>query len=211
MKLFNIEGSFYDFGTKLFDILMLNILWVIGSVLGLGLTLGISTTALYYTMDKTVIHGRGYLLRNYMKSFKLNIKQATIIWIILALGYSLIAFNFYVMDILKSNNLLVIIIHYFVLVELVFITIYIFPLLAKLELSIKDLFVKSLLLAHKHFLTSITCVSIYIVFALLIINVHAVFAIIAVSGSGYMISRLIIGIVLPKYVSKEKLTTFHEE
>lgn len=62
------------------DVILLSLLWYIGSAL--VFTMGASSTALYYTIHKSVIHSEGYLFSTFKNSFIENFKKATLIWII---------------------------------------------------------------------------------------------------------------------------------
>ena len=45
-------------------------------------TIGASSTALYYTVTKVIRHGRSYIFREFWQSFKSNLKQSTAVWLI---------------------------------------------------------------------------------------------------------------------------------
>lgn len=68
--------------TKICDMVCLNILWLVCSIP--LITIGASTAALYTIMLKMVKNEEGYIFRDFFKAFKSNFKQATIIWLILA-------------------------------------------------------------------------------------------------------------------------------
>lgn len=68
---------------KLADFIILNLLWVVCSIP--IITIGASTTALYTVMLKLVKNEEGYIAKGFLKAFKENFKQSTIMWIIFLL------------------------------------------------------------------------------------------------------------------------------
>ena len=71
--------------SKLGDMICLNVMWLVCCIP--VVTIGASTTALYTVMLKLVKNEEGYVFRGFLKAFKTNFKQSTIIWlIVLALG-----------------------------------------------------------------------------------------------------------------------------
>lgn len=152
-KLFNLESPFWRFVGKLADAVVLNIFWVIFSLP--IVTIGASTTALYYCTMKVAKDREGSsLLRDFWKSFKLNFKQATILWI-LCLGllafFALDIYFYWGMDSQLSSILCVI---FTVFVVILFLTMfYLFPLQAKFYNPIRKTisFALVMLLRYFHF------------------------------------------------------------
>ncbi|MFA9398296.1 MAG: YesL family protein [Clostridiaceae bacterium] len=205
MKIFNYQGGFYAFGTKLFELIVLNFVFLATTILGIGITTGASLTALLYSINKTIRKEEGYVLKNYFKSFKENFKQSTILWVILSIGYYIVYINLEKLDLYGKTATVVNVVVYVFLVELIFITIYSFPLIAKVNIGNKEAIKKSILLSHKHLLTSLTCASVVVVSYLLVTKVHAIFILIAFSLPGYFIMRLVYENILMKYIPKEAL------
>lgn len=75
-----LDNKIYIFLGGLVDIILLSLLWYIGSAL--IFTMGASSAALYYTIHKCVMHGEGYLFSTFKRSFIENFKKSTIIWLI---------------------------------------------------------------------------------------------------------------------------------
>ncbi len=78
-KMFNFGGNYTNFMSMLFDTLLLGILWLLCSIP--IITIGASSTALYYSFHKSIKKGSGYALREFFSAFKGNIKQATLMWL----------------------------------------------------------------------------------------------------------------------------------
>lgn len=93
--LFNMEGSLMRGLTKLADLIILNILtWICCVPI---VTIGASFTALHYVCLKMVRDEDCYIVKDYFKSFKENLKQSTAIWLILLLGFGVVAADILVM------------------------------------------------------------------------------------------------------------------
>lgn len=90
-KIFGIDTPFFKLMSMIGDLMLLNLMWIVFSIP--IITIGASTTALLYTGMKLSKGRDGYVISNFWKSFKLNLKQSTVIWLILllfggALGYA---------------------------------------------------------------------------------------------------------------------------
>lgn len=154
--LFNIDGPFYKAGTLIFDLLLLNFIWIIFSLP--IFTIGASTTALFYVCNKKVNLEDGYLFRDFWKSFKMNFKQSTIVWLIVLLISFILYIDF------KGINLMGELKKYFFVLLLVvgfetaMTTIYIFPVLSKFYIKTSSLIRTSFFMANKHLFTTICCI-----------------------------------------------------
>lgn len=81
MKFFFYESKFSQILLKLCWSCYLNLLWFICSLP--IVTIGASTTALYYASLKLVREEDSSLTRQFFRSFRENFKQATVLWLIL--------------------------------------------------------------------------------------------------------------------------------
>ena len=77
---FNFDNPFFRALGKVVDCIWLCILWLVCSLP--VLTMGASSTALYYTVHKRIRGGRGYTTRAFFKAFKDNFKPATLSWLV---------------------------------------------------------------------------------------------------------------------------------
>lgn len=83
--LFSVDNPLMRFLSRVADILILNLLFIICSIP--IFTIGASLTAMYYCLFKIKDEEEGYLLKKFFHSFKQNFKQATLMWLVmLALG-----------------------------------------------------------------------------------------------------------------------------
>ncbi len=77
---------------KVTDILWLSILWFLCCLP--VVTIGASTTALYYTSVKAIRKNRGYVTRTFFHAFRMNFFPALGIWVLYLLGILLFYMNF---------------------------------------------------------------------------------------------------------------------
>lgn len=80
-RVWNTENSFFRFMGKIGDIFLLNIMWVVCSLP--VVTMGAATTAAMYVGMKLARGEDGLVVSRFIKSFKMNFKQATIIHLIM--------------------------------------------------------------------------------------------------------------------------------
>ena len=148
-SIFNMDNKFFSAMSKIADLIILNILWTICSVP--IITIGATTTALYYVTLKMVKNEESYIVKSFFKSFIQNFKQATGIWImILAAGGILLGDVFILSrwDTRFKTPLMVVFIALFLVVFLIFL--YIFPLLAQFDNTIKQTIKNSFLMSIRH-------------------------------------------------------------
>lgn len=77
MNFFSINGKFYSFMTKVADLMILSVLWLICSVP--VITLGASSSALYYSVVKVIREESDKPSAAFFRAFKENFKQGTMI------------------------------------------------------------------------------------------------------------------------------------
>ena len=81
-RIFGVDSLLSRILTVLANTIVLSLLWIIGCVP--LITIGASTTAAYYAAIHA-LNGDKSIFRNYIKSFKLNLKQAIILEVILGI------------------------------------------------------------------------------------------------------------------------------
>jgi uncharacterized membrane protein YesL len=154
----NISGRIYQFLSYISDIIILNILWLLVSLFGMGITVGASTTAIYSVMLKMVDPEKDYyVVRDFFKAFKKNFVQSTIIWIIMLLISFILYFNYRLAY--STESIFLFILFYLASFLTLITAVYLFPVVAKFEASTKDYFISTFLIANKHLLTTILILS----------------------------------------------------
>lgn len=116
---------------------------------------GPATTALYYAMVKVIRRERGYALSEFFRSFKLNFRQGAIIGMIFGLLIGLLYFDYkFVNEANKEDastlNTIMLIGFNAVVILMVLVSTYIFPLLSRFTLPIKNFFKNALFMSIRH-------------------------------------------------------------
>ena len=139
MKFFSYESKFTQLLLKLCWSCYLNLLWFLCSLP--IVTVGASTTALYYASLKLVREEDSSLTRQFFRSFRENFRQATVLWLILlgvglflrADGYSLYHLRLSAAGPLAVMWTLILAVVIAASVVYVIVLLYVFPLLASVS------------------------------------------------------------------------------
>lgn len=200
-RLFDMDNGFFRFMGKIFDMILLDIITLIMCIP--IVTIGPAVTALYYVSMKTVRDEEGYVFRSYFKSFKQNFKQGFLLEIIAAACTALLYVDLRVTYnwMLQDTNILIKLLFYaivgFALLTIVTV-VYIFPVLAQFENSIKRILINSVMMAVRHLPNSILMVVITAGAGVLIyIYPIAVFFVI---GAAAFINSIILRRIFDNYI-----------
>lgn len=142
----------FGFFTKVANILYLSILWFITSIP--IVTIGASTTAYCYVLDKIIWDKEGYVTKNFFKAFKNNFKSSTKVWLILILPILLFSNNFaymWKMACEQGGMYTFMLPTYGVLLLLLWgVLIYVFPYMAKFDNTALNTIKNSFLMSGRH-------------------------------------------------------------
>ncbi|MGN0465899.1 MAG: YesL family protein [Lachnospiraceae bacterium] len=134
-NLFDPDNMLFQTLSRLADLVMLNIIFLICCIP--VITIGASITAMYKVTLQMAYKEDGYIIRDFLKSFKKNFIQATIIWMIVLFFGVLLFFNFKIILQVKTAIFTVILVLTGTITFLYAITvIYVFPLLARFNNTI---------------------------------------------------------------------------
>jgi uncharacterized membrane protein YesL len=163
MKFFNMDSPVSRFLTKLFDIVWLNILTMICALP--IVTAGASFTAMHYVLLHMVRNEEGYIAKSFFRAFKQNFRQATLVWLTVLPFLLLYAgiFVFFGRDengSLTAAGIAVLVAFILLLPFLLFL----FPLLARFETNIRQLYKNTVLIMFAHSKTSIFMILTHLVF-----------------------------------------------
>ena len=194
-----MDGPIFSALTKFFNIMLLSILWVVGCIP--VVTIGTSTAALYYTTVKVIRKDNGYLCREFWRSYKENLKPGIPVTIIVLVLTLLMCYNRYFMQHWEGNfGMVMEVIYTAVLILIVAMVMYLFPVLSRFKMKMLDLFKLTLFMTMKHLPTTLGLIAMFIAadFALyyipiLIVIVPAVVCLV----DSFMLER-----VLHKYMEK---------
>lgn len=136
--IFSIDSPLMQGLSKILDCIFLSILWVVFSLP--LITFGASTSALYYTANKTIRNSRGYVWQQFWRGFKSSFKQSTILWLIFLLIMFLLYNDIQIVGLLGSGNLAFAAKVFFtvLMVVLGMVVMYIFPYVARFSAPLKS-------------------------------------------------------------------------
>lgn len=144
---FNPENKFFSFMSLLGDLILLNLLFILTSIP--VITFGASSSALYTAVKKRISGEESYIVRDYIKAWKENIKNCLCIWgTLLFFLAGMLIFTMYISA--HLSNMPAIIVYSLLFTVLSFILIYVFPLQATFINSPFRIIINSLLTALKH-------------------------------------------------------------
>lgn len=200
---FNVDNVFFSTLSKACDLLFLSIVWIFLCIP--IVTLGPATTAMYYATVKVVRKERGYLFREFFKSFKLNFKRGAIVGVIMVIIFFVLSFDISWAWYVNDSNMRPILIGVFA--ALIFLalsfTLYIFPILSRFEMTVKQLFKAAAFMSMRHLPYTILMVVVTIasVFGILYTNLLLLFIVPSLSMfiNSFMIER-----VFKKYMPKSE-------
>lgn len=150
MKFFNLDSPLMQALNKVADLMWLNVLTMIGCIP--IITIGASLTAMHYTALKIARDEECYITKDFVKSFKLNFKQATLIWLIILFFLVILAGDFYIMKYsgIEFGNVMRIILIVISFIALFAMT-FVFPVLAKFDNTVLRTIKNAFLIAIMQF------------------------------------------------------------
>ena len=132
MKIFDVDSPLMQGLSKMADLMFVNLLALLCCIP--IVTVGASMTALHYMALKIVRNEECYIARGFFKSFKQNLRQGTVIWLLQLLITAVLAGDFYLMY--KSPDMYPFVVHVLVFVVVVIVAItsvFVYPVLAKFD------------------------------------------------------------------------------
>ncbi len=198
-KFFSVDSPFYRFASRLSDILILNLLWILCSIP--IVTIGAATTAMYYVNLKMVKDEEVYIVRSFFKAFKDNLKQSTIMWLIfLFAGGVLVTDYYYLFQIATKSNIILKGITVLATILYLFSILYAFVLQARYENPIKRTIFNSIIISIRYFKRT-----------LIIIGLLAVITFIGLYTTTTLIFAILFGVGILCYVVSSYVLKIFEE
>lgn len=166
------DNPVMNFITRIVYSVYLNILWFICCIP--IVTAGASTTALFYVTLKMVKNEEGSITAQFFRAFKENFKFSTKVWLImLALGIVLSVDGFVLYHMRFENWFWAVLTAIFIVVVLAYLIVamYIFPLMARFENTVRMMFFNSIMIGMRFLLCTALMAAVYFVMAFIIINI----------------------------------------
>ena len=147
--MFSMDGPLWRALNFIADVMVLHVLWLVHSLP--LVTIGASTTALYYAMMKRIRTNEGQVTANFRQSFKANFRQATILWLIAAAAGAILWLDLNFCTTWGGTAGKVMLAGCSLLLAPCWMTLlYLFPVLAKFTGSVYDTFKNALLMSVRH-------------------------------------------------------------
>ncbi|MCT4687718.1 YesL family protein [Vallitalea sp.] len=168
-RLFSIDSILYRIGITIIDLFYMNLLWIVFTIIGFGITGGASTTALFYVMLRRAEDKGNCNYKEFFYGFKKNFKKSTIVWIVLISVCSITYVNINNITFFQSiigntyMTMFLFAVQLLVLIEILVISIYIFSLLAMYDKPVNLLIKVAFVLGNKYFFTTLTCLALMII------------------------------------------------
>lgn len=194
------QSSFVFWGNRIYDWMILNFLWILTSILGLGISVGAATSALFYAIRFGMKADRRDIVKLYLEGIKKHWKQATVIWllqvscvaaVILVSNFGALFFGGFDKWIIPFYGVLGL--------EVLMISMFAFPLLIQNTFPVRDLIHESFRLAHSHIASSLIMLAAFFASGFLMIRVSLVFLYLIPSVFAWWIDGMMI-----KIKSKQK-------
>lgn len=154
-NIFGFGGSFVSACDKLFDIMALGFLWFLCSLP--IITIGASTTALYYTMVKCIKNNNSYISKEFFHSFFMNLRQGVILWVLIVAATLAMHLNIGIL--MKETDgyvgLFFICVYAVVSLYILAMGCYIFPALSRYDMSCGWLVKLSIYMVVRYFGTTL--------------------------------------------------------
>ena len=170
-NLLNPDNPVMNFITRVVYAVWLNILWFVCSIP--IVTAGASTTALFYVTLKMVKNEEGNITEQFFQAFKSNFKFSTKVWLIMLAAQIVLAFDGYVLWHMRFTNAFwtfLTAVFIVLLVGCAIIAMYIFPLMARFENTIRSMFVNSIMVGMRYLLCTVLMAAIYFVMVLIVVR-----------------------------------------
>lgn len=158
---FNMDNAVMRFLSKVFDVMFLSLLWFIFSIP--VVTMGAATTAMYYAAVKVIRRDRGYVFREFWKSFRMNFGGATAVWIIeLVIGFLFYNNLHFAMALTNTTGKVLFCLYWAMIFIVAITTVYLYPVLSRFAIRTPKLVKTSLLMSIKHLPSTVVMLAIVI-------------------------------------------------
>lgn len=170
-NLFNLDGPVLQFINKIVYSVYLNILWFICCIP--VVTVGASTTALFYVSLKLSKNEEGNVTKAFFRSFRENFRQSTLIWLIMLVLGIILGVDGYILYHMRFENV------FWTLCTAVFcvaaaayavVLMYIFPLLARFDNTIGAMFKNALFIGIRFLFCTALMAAVYFMMVLVVVR-----------------------------------------
>lgn len=156
----NPDNKIMNFLSKLGDMFILNILYLVCCIP--IITIGAATTALYYNTLKLAENREAYVWKDFLKAFRENFLQATLIWLMMLAVFGVLVINILTVGGLGEQlGSMVAVVSLVSGVFFVMTGVYVFPLLARFDNTVFQVIKFALLMSIRHFPSTVVIVAVH--------------------------------------------------
>lgn len=148
MKFFGVDSSFYKFMQRLWDIIQVNFFWVIFSIP--IITIGASTAAAFNVCLHMVDDEEGYIAKEFLKGFKENWKQGTVLGIISLVAVYAVYLDVQLFEAVEDNPIIFLIAAIISGILFALCLLYAFPLMARYQNTLGKIFRNSFEISRRY-------------------------------------------------------------
>ncbi|GAT71954.1 YesL family protein [Microbacterium hydrocarbonoxydans] len=145
------DSSLMRFLTRIADLMILNLLFLVTSVP--VVTIGAALTALNFTAMRIATDTDGSIVRDYLRSFRRNLRQASILWLLVVVAGAGLAAWYAVVtqsSLPSLATVALLAIWYLLAFMSVMTALYVFPYLARFEGGIREVLRNARLMSIRH-------------------------------------------------------------
>lgn len=201
---FNVDNGVFSFLGKVCDIVFLSIIWILFCIP--IITIGPANTAMYYATVKVIRRERGYIFREFFKSFRVNFKRGAIAGIIITLAYTILVFDLFWVrnsfDTLGSNGTIMFGIFLAIAFLLSCFSVYVFPILSRFDMSVIQLFKAASVMSIRHLPSTLGMLIITLAAFAGVVVIPILIMIIPVTAT--FLNSLLMERIMKKYIPKSE-------
>ncbi len=203
---FNMDNPFFTTLGKICDMLFISVVWVLFCIP--VITIGPANTALYYAIVKVIRRERGYLFREFFKSFKLNFKRAAILGVVLTIMFVVLGFDliwaYANLGSSKSTSSILFGVFIAFTFLLVCFSSYAFPILSRFDMTVKQLVKAGTFMSIRHLPSTLVMV---VVTAAGIVGTFIIPLLIFIAPAAVvLVNSFLMERILKKYMPKAETT-----
>lgn len=132
-EFWNFGGGYTRIAGKIFDTLILGALCLICCIP--VVTIGASSSALYYSFVKCVRQDRGYVAKEFLHGLRLNWKSASVGWLGTLIVAAAALWNLTIVNRMEANNFtaFLLVLNVLVLILIAGLSVYLYPVISRFE------------------------------------------------------------------------------
>lgn len=201
--MFSTDSPLMKTLSKIGNIIILNFLFLLGCIP--IITIGTSISALYYAMMKSVRKERSYPMKEFLRAYKRNLVNGCLFTLgIAACSFLLYVNREYVALAQTTVSLIMIVIYDALFCLLVFITLFLFPVMSRFEMTRISLLRLSLIMTFKHLPYTICLFAGFIICVMLLLWVLPIPFLFILPGAWCYASTYLVERVFKHYMPKPK-------